>query len=415
MKKNLFLQLLLLSSILSITLVSCDTIDPIIEEEDPLVATDPNIPVLVAADNDFGIDLFKRANAEKLDSNVFLSPFSVATALAMTYNGAESTTRQAMEETLRLSELSMEEVNATYENLLQLLENLDEEVLVSIANSIWVRNTFSPNPEFLNTNEVHFNSEVTNLDFTDPNAVDIINDWVMAKTNGKIEEIINKIPDVAVMYLINAIYFKGAWQTQFDPEDTWTDFPFQQENGETVNCDMMNLAEVDMPYFVGENFQAIDLAYGDSIWSMSIFVPQEGTSVNDLVEQLTTETWNTWTSNFQTTTLNLSMPKFTVEYKITLNDALKNMGMEIAFDEINADFSRLGPGQLFINRVLHKTFIEVTEEGTEAAAVTAVEIGNESAPLYPAVQLNRPFLYVIKERQHNTILFIGKMMNPVEE
>ncbi|MGB0838881.1 MAG: serpin family protein [Chitinophagales bacterium] len=412
MKKNLFLSLWIMLGMMSVLLISCDTTS---SNEDPLITVDPNVPELVVADNNFGINLFKRANAEKLDSNVFVSPLSVATALTMVYNGAESTTKVAMEETLSLSELTVEEVNAAYESLLPLLENLDEEVLLNIANSIWIRDTYTPNPEFINTNETAFDSEVLPLDFTNSNAIDIINAWVADKTNDKIDKIIDNVSDEAILYLINAIYFKGSWTAQFDPESTEVNSIFIKENGAIANCDMMRMDEKTLPYFSGENFQAVDLAYGDSIWSMSIFVPNAGTSVNDLVEQLNLETWNTWTNSFEPTTIGLTMPKFTVEYKITLNKILKDMGMEIAFSANDADFSRIGAEDFFINQVAHKTFIQVTEKGTEATAVTSVGVGITVIPSYPVVQLNKPFLYVIRERQHNTILFMGKMMNPVEE
>jgi len=362
---------------------------------------------LVSADNVFGLKLFKALHLAKPESNLFISPLSVSMALGMTLNGANGNTYEAMKTTLELNGLSENEINESYKNLIDLLTNLDKEVIFNIANSIWYRNEFSVEQSFIDTNQEYFDAEVQGLDFSNPSSLNIINNWVSEKTNGLIKNILDEqIPDYMVMYLINAIYFKGVWTGEFDKNETKTE-SFFNYNNTVSNISLMHQDE-DFLYAENDQFQSVDLMYGDSLFSMTIILPKENIDINNLVQTIDS---NFIPNHFVSTELNLYLPKFELEYKSSLNDVLKSMGMEIAFNTALADFTRINPdGNLFIDEVLHKTFIKVDEEGTEAAAVTSVGIGLTAMPETIYFRVDRPFVFLIRERHSGTILFIGKVL-----
>ncbi len=363
---------------------------------------------LVQADNKFGLKLFRETVKYEPEKNIFISPLSVAMALGMTYNGANSETKTAMEITLELQGLTVQQINEAYKSLIELLTNLDPKVTFEIANSIWYREDFYVLPEFINTNQSYFNAVVSSLNFSSPETLSIINNWVKNATKGKIEKILDEIPADVVMYLINAIYFKGDWTYQFDKDKT-EDALFYTSPGVTLPCKMMK-QENSFLYFQNDDFQAIDLSYGDKDYSMTIFLPNPETEINLLISGMTQEHYTNWLGSFNETELTLFMPRFKCEYEIKLNDILVNLGMGIAFTG-QADFTKINPdGDLFISEVKHKTFINVDEEGTEAAAVTSVGIIRTSFP--PTMRLDKPFFFVIRENRSETILFMGKIIKP---
>jgi len=334
-------------------------------------------------------------------------------ALGMTLNGVDGSTYDAMQSTLSLNGLSEEQINESYQNVMKLLLQLDPEVIFEIANSIWYRLEFQVEQEFIDVNKLYFNAEVTGLDFTLPSAVDIMNQWVNNKTHGKIEKIIERINTATVMFLINAIYFKGTWYYQFDEELT-SDTDFYLTDGSPINCQMMQ-QKWEHYYLENENFQAVDLPYGKGNFRMTIILPKPGQDLDGFIASLNPQNWALWLKGFAKDSVNLFLPKFKLEYKLKMNDVLTRLGMGIAFSPALADFSRINiEGGMWINKVLHKTFVEVNEEGTEAAAVTVVEItrlspGNNNE-IY--MRINRPFLCVIREYSSDTILFIGKIVEP---
>lgn len=362
----------------------------------------------VESSNKFGLKLFQKMVEVEPDTNLFISPLSVSLALGMTYNGAATTTEQAMHQTLEYGNLSNDEINEAYKNLMTMLLQLDPEVIFKIANSIWYRQNFEVLQSFIDVNKTYFDAEVNALDFNSPEAVEIINGWVKEKTHDKIEEIIDRIDPLTVMFLINAIYFKGTWTYQFDPELTFDD-EFHLSDDTVVPCKMMH-QENDFQYSNNDTFEAIDLPYGNGQFSMTIILPHHGKSIDSLIAEITPEKWVQWMGTFSEKQLTLQMPKFTLEYELKLNDVLTAMGMGIAFSN-DADFSGInGIGGLLISQVKHKTFLKVDEEGTEAAAVTMVEVGYTS--MGPIMRVDRPFLCVIHEKESGTILFIGKIAHP---
>jgi len=368
---------------------------------------------LKESSNLFGLKLFGKIVETEQDKNIFISPLSVSMALGMTYNGAAGATLEAMHETLEYGDLTIQEVNESYRSLIELLTELDPKVIFDIANSIWYREGFPVENDFLTTNQDYFDAVVEALDFSRSDAADIINAWVNENTNGKIEKIVDKpIDPLTVMFLINAIYFKGTWTYEFDEENT-TDDIFYLPDGSEKGCKMMS-HQCDHNYFENEQFQAIDLPYGDAGFSMTILLPKPEVNIDSLIAQMNNETWNSWLSSFSEQEVNLFLPKFKLEYEISLNGILSALGMSIAFDPNQADFTKINSeGNLYISEVKHKTFIDVNEEGTEAAAVTSVEIGRTSTGSGITMHINRPFVFAIRENHSGTILFIGKIVEPI--
>ena len=392
------------------TLVGVD--DPKGELPRDLTATEM---MLIEADQSFSYELFRNTVDFDDEENIMISPLSVSMALAMTLNGAQGETFDAMRETLKLSGMNLDEVNDGYRSLIKLLVELDLEVKLRVANSIWHDDGFPVKQDFLERVKDAFGASVEELNFKDPASVNRINDWVNSNTEGLIEKIIDEIPDDMVMYLINAIYFKGNWLYQFDEEDTRLD-DFFLENGETKQVDMMVQSDRFATYF-SDSVHMIELPYGDSLFSMTVLMPaDERKPLNQFIsESVTADNLNSWRSNLRASfqKIPVHLPKFEMEYEIEYNDILKAMGMEIAFDEWNANFkgmADLSPQNLFISEVKHKTFIRVDEKGTEAAAVTNVGMMPTSMP-QPMI-VNRPFVFIIHERESGTNLFMGKVLNP---
>ncbi|MFC1725516.1 serpin family protein [candidate division KSB1 bacterium] len=365
---------------------------------------------LITSGNQFSFNIFKETVNAEQDKNIFISPLSISMALGMTYNGAGGTTEEAMKTTLGFDNMTVPEINSSYKSLLDLLLDLDEDVIMQIANSIWIRENFPVEQEFIDLNSTYFDAEVTELDFSLAEAIEIINGWVNENTNGKIEEIIDQIDPLTVMFLINALYFKGTWTYEFDPQETKDD-DFYLEDGTAKTCRMMNL-EGELDYYDNMMFQAVELPYGAGNYCMTVVLPREGTQIDDLISQLNDETWNSWINSFSSTNVDLYLPKFKLEYEILLNDILSSLGMGIAFTG-GADFTKINPvEQLFISKVKHKTFVDVNEEGTEAAAVTVVEMQLTSAPVSTTMKVDRPFIFVIRESNSGTMLFMGKITEP---
>jgi serine protease inhibitor len=367
---------------------------------------------VIAADNTFGFDIYQRLVSEALPgSNLMISPLSISQALSMTYNGASSETKIAMEEALRMAGYERDELNVLNKALVSALVAHDEKVIVSVANSIWYRQEYTVKPDFITRNQTYYDAEIRPVDFASSSTKGVINNWVSEKTNKKIEQIVDQINPESFMFLINAVYFKGAWTNEFDKKKT-SQQPFYLEGGGDVQVDMMN-QKMDLNAFENETFVSVELPYGKGNWRMFLFLPGEGKSVSDIEQQLSADNWNSWLTRYDTIReVQFSMPKFSFSYEENLVDVLSAMGMEIAFTD-RADFSGILPeGGLMITGVKHKTFVEVNEEGTEAAAVTSVEVGFTSVGNF--ISLNKPFLFAIAEKSTGSILFVGRMMNPVK-
>lgn len=380
------------------------------------ITLDEKSTELIEAENEFGLELFQKIyTGEEAADNIMVSPLSVSLALAMTYNGANGETQKAMEETLKVYGLSPDEINESYASLVAALKSLDPKVILEIANAIYYREGFPVEQDFVSTNQNYYDAEVEALNFSSPQAVNIINDWVADKTHDKIDKILDNISGDHVMFLLNAIYFKGIWQSEFD-EDYTEDLPFYLENGSTAQVPTMQKTE-SLPYYSNNVFRAVKLAYGAGNYNMFVFLPQEENSLEDIVDELSVDTWKSWMESFtDTVNIDLKLPRLKYKYEITLNEVLADMGMGVAFGD-GADFTGINKGGgLKIDYVKHKTFIEVNEKGTEAAAVTVVAIGYTSVgPQNMQFNVNRPFLYAITEKDTDAILFMGTVKNPESE
>jgi serpin B len=364
------------------------------------------------ASNGFTFALFRQLNEAQRGENVFVSPLSASMALGMTMNGAAGATFDQMRSALGFGDASQAEINAGYKGLIGLLRDLDKSVDFRLANSIWYRQGFPFQQSFFDVTKSWFDAEVRGLDFGNPASVGTVNDWVERSTNGKITKIIDEIRRENVMFLINAIYFKGSWRDQFDPSAT-LDAPFRAADGRQQPAKLMH-RHAKMPYLQTPQFQAVDLPYGRNAFAMTVLLPAEGTTVDALAASVTADSWAQWEKQFHAADVDLFLPRLKLEYERQLNDDLKALGIRDAFVEGGADFTRMAPAptgrDLFIDYVKQKTYVDVNEEGTEAAAVTVVGISVTSAPQTVTMRVDRPYLFAIRERLSGTILFIGKVV-----
>ena len=379
----------------------------------PVKTPEISLDTFCESNNKFGFKVFKEIVKEQTDENIFISPMSISYALGMTFNGADGKTKKEMAEVLEFGNLTNSEINASFKALMEKLMELDPKVMMEIANSIWYRENIDVLEKFKKVNQNYFQAEIRNMDFSEPETIEIINNWVSENTKGKITKVIDEIDALSMMYLINAIYFKGSWTDEFNKERTHKD-KFFISNGKSVSCEMMNTAEENL-YFENDDFQAIDLPYGKGDFSMIVFLPKKGKDINEFISNLNRENWNSWLTKFSKQSGSLFLPKFKIEYDLEMNDVLKALGMPKAFTDA-ANFSRMTKRQkLYISNVIHKTFVDVNEEGTEAAAVTVVEMRLTSFKPGFSMRVNRPFVFAIKEKETNSILFIGKIVNPNPE
>ena len=369
---------------------------------------------LASANTRFGFKLFDQLAKQDAGKNIFISPSSVALTLAMIYNGARSETQQAMATTLELQGMSLPEINQANATLRALLVSADPKVQLNVANSLWTRKGLAFKPEFMQRNRDFYAAEISDLDFAAPNAPQKINDWVNRKTNGKINKIVDQIPGDAVLYLLNAIYFRGFWAAPFDKAKT-KDGQFTLLSGAKKKILLMS-QNGRFRYFENEKFQAINLPYDAGRMSMYVFLPAKNSSLKNFQADLSATNFESWVAQLRSAEGNIALPRFKLEYEIVLNNTLKALGMATAFDPQRANFGEMyaksaGPN-VFIGEVKHKTFVEVNEEGTEAAAVTSGGMHVTSYVPPFSMTVDRPFFCAILDNQTGTILFMGAIVEP---
>ena len=402
----------------AVSLAACGSDSPLGPGEEikalprPLSAAEE---LLIEAGNDFAFRFLEQVYGEDTASNLFISPLSASMALGMTLNGAAGGTFDEMRSTLGFATLSLEQINQGYRDLIDLLRGLDPEVELGLGNSIWYRQGLEVRADFIERTQDFFDAEVRALNFSDPASVGIINGWVSEQTREKIPEIIRgPIDPATVMFLINAIYFNGNWTYRFEHSKT-VDVPFQGAGGPQGTVPLME-ATGSFPYAETEAYQAVDLPYGGQAFAMTVLLPKEGKTVMDLVASLDSWAWAGLVESFQESEGTVRLPRFRMEWEKVLNETLQAMGMVQAFQPGVADFRGISspdggnPG-LFVSLVKQKAYVDVNEDGTEAAAVTVVVIDRFSGGSFD-FRADHPFLFFIRERLSGTILFAGAFLGP---
>ena len=368
---------------------------------------------IVAPSNELGWKLLPIIEPSD-EGNRFISSASLFMAVSMVYNGAEGVTKEEVAKVLEVPELEADELNRANASLINQLHSETEAIQLNIGNSMWLNDEYQFQEEFAKNNEDYFNAEIEEIDVTDSGSAKRINDWVKESTNGKIEKITEDPlnPNLVTM-LLNAIYFKGNWQYPFD-EDNTTEKDFHLEDGSVKELPLMELSE-QLPYLETNDFQAVILPYGEGEMSMKVFLPKEDSTLAQFEKTLTRGNWDKWNSAFQERHGTLRLPKFELNYEVELNDPLKKLGMMAAFGPV-AEFTKMieDGGSLNIDVVKQKTYLNMDEKGTEAAAVTAITMESSGSAEEPyEMQVDRPFFITIEDTESKLILFMGAIAEPM--
>ena len=425
MKKTLVSLLITLSLVLPLTGCTGTASAGLIESDKERIkspdVSPADVATLVDGNTAFSFDLFQELKSE--DGNMFCSPYSISLALAMTYAGARGETEQQMADTLHY-DLSQHNLHPAFNYLDMELTKRgkgargkdDEGFRLNIVNAIWGQKDFTFLPEFLDTLAENYGAGLRLLDFineTEKSRI-TINDLVSDETEGRIQDLIpqGQLDAATRLVLTNAIYFNAAWQYRFEKSMT-SDSVFHLLNGQDINVPMMRQTE-SFGYTTGDGYQAVELQYDGGELSMVILLPDPG-EYDSFEDQLNVENTNEIINRLQYTQVALAMPKFEFESEFKMKDTLSRMGMPVAFSP-SADFSGMTGGkELYIDQVIHKAFVSVDEAGTEAAAATAVDMKLTSMPAEPVnVTIDHPFIFLIRDIETGTILFVGRVMNPIE-
>lgn len=379
-----------------------------------LLANELN-PDIIHASNALGLSLHQQLSASEKGQNVILSPLSLSTAMAMAYNGSLGETRDSIAQTFGWYGMSTDRLNNDYLKLGAILRQPGSKVRLHMANSLWLKKQWTFHDTFLHINKQYYQATAQRVDFQEPQSLKKINAWGEKQTNGNIPRLLTQpLPSETTMILLNAVSFQGGWKHEFKPEDT-VEESFTLEDGTKEKVPMM-LLRGSLEYRETAEAQAIRLPYGEGQMAMLLLVPAEGTDLHALHRKLW-EDPTPWQARFPAATGELRLPRFKAEYSRSLRNDLKSMGVELPFDHKKADFSLVAPSppNLFIGDILHSTYLSVTEKGTDAAAATAILMEAGSAPPKERfdVKINRPFFFVIEDRQTGAWLFLGSIYNPL--
>jgi len=367
---------------------------------------------IIDPQNELGFKLLSKVEADE-DDNIFISPTSLFMALSMVLNGADGMTKDEMTKTLQSKGIEVDELNKANAALLAKLHETSSSEL-NIANSFWLNDMYSLEDDFQKNTTDHFNAKVEEIDIDDSTSADVINDWVEQATNEKITDMVDyPFNQDLIAFIINAIYFKGDWQYEFDSNLT-KKHDFKTGDDGSVQVPLMTLDET-LNYLETDKFQAVELPYTDQEMSMHVFLPKEDFSLDELTQSLTLDQWNQWQDEFSETEGTLLLPKFELEYEVILNDPLRKLGMKTAFDLGKAEFPNMTQGndEIAISEVKQKSYVMVNEEGTEAAAATSSEMETTSFnPDSFEMSVNRPFFFTITDNKTGAILFMGSISEP---
>lgn len=360
---------------------------------------------------DFAFRFFNQVcRTEKENPNLFVSPLSASLCLSMITNGATANTQDEMKAALGFSGYTVEEMNAYNRKMVSALLDLDNTTQLGFANSIWIKEGLDVYDDFIDVNRTMYDAQVKNLDFSRSDAKEVINQWCAEKTNNSIKKVVTDISDNTCMLLLNALYFKGIWKEKFNKSATARDL-FTNLDGNKAQVSMMNIGAEQFNYAENEYFSIAELPYGNEVFSMVVLLPAENKLLDDCLAQLTAEHWLMWNDELASATLNLKLPRFELTYNKDLLDDMKTMGVNDAFNSDAANFSKISADNLSLGLLRQCTYLKVNEEGTEAAAVTVG--GMDTAAPGPGVivpfHVNRPFIFLIKEKSTGAILFMGRV------
>jgi serpin B len=377
----------------------------------------PNEAVMTVDGQDFAMKFFSIIYGNEEDENIFVSPFSLSMALGVLRNGAEGATKQEMQEVLGMKDFSDQEINAYYKKLKEALIATDPTLKLAIANSVWYnKDLFTVKSDFSNLSKTWFDTQITGLDYSSPDkAVKTVNKWCEDNTNGLIKDMLKKLANIEIL---NALYFKGDWSEGYNFNASKTiKWDFTREDGSKIKAKFMNY-ERELTYYEDDYLSLTSVPYGNKAYSMYFVLPKENVSFSEMTAQLAESGyWAQCLADRFRVTVDLFVPKFKIEYKNEdLKDILSKMGMEIACSG-EAEFPHIADANFFISRVTQKTYIQVDEKGTEAAAVTEIGMAmsaDEDEIPRKTFRADRPFLFLIQENSTGTILFMGKVGNPAE-
>ncbi len=371
----------------------------------------------VQAYNGFAARMTKQLLQESGEANVVISPLSVTLALSLALNGADGATKQEILHMLGVDKISMEALNQGSEVLTDLLEHGDPQVDVEIANALWARKGTQLLETYADQIKQSYDAKVSELDFDDKDAAGTINKWVRKQTHDRIDKMVN--PDTlrsSVMILMNAIYFNGKWTKPFE-ESATHDAQFHLADGTDVTVPMMR-QRTALTYKESKQFKAVRLPYGSGRWGMIVVLPNEGIKLPDVEAELLADTSESWRKDFEEGSVSIELPRFKLEYEKSLVDTLQALGMKQAFSPKTADFSAMTDpsNNLYVSGILHKSFIEVNESGTEAAAVTGLQFSGSAEPPKETFEfrVDRPFFFAIEDRTTGALVFLGSVWNPVK-
>ncbi len=364
----------------------------------------------------FAVELFQRAAAGE-GKNTLVSPLSICLALGMVANGAENETRAEFEQVLGRYGLDIDALNRVYKALSEESTAVSGSTIQNIANSVWYNTGFAADPDFLQTNADYFDAAAYVADFSDSQTIEDINKWVADNTEGLIAKMIDGLDPQAVMLLLNTVYFKATWLNQFHVNDNYDDL-FYLADGSTVTTTFMSNGLQQETYLSLDGARGVLLPYDDGKFAYMAVLPPEGMTAEEYVASWAESTVSDLLASGKMTAVRLDIPKYTARFELTLNDILLDMGLTSAFDPETADFSKVGSSEenIFISRVLHKTYIKVNEMGTEAAAATGVELSTSAMPPedYETVCLDHPFVYAIVDLDTQLPIFLGVFDAPTE-
>lgn len=409
-----------LAGLSALTLASCSSTNKIAKEDNATKSnsymdTDAKYLILsndqratINKGNEFAVNLFK--TQIDMQSKV-ISPLSVSYLMGMLANGADGDTQKEILASLGVSDVTLQTLNESYRALLNSTATADKQTTINIANYIAADKHFSLKSDFRNTVGKMYDAGVESLDFSSSKAVDKINQWCSKQTNGMIPKIVDQLSASDVAVLMNAIYFEGTWETPFEKELTKEE-NFRGYTRDIKRVQMMH-QEDNFSYLNNDTFEAVTLPYGNRTYNMTVLLPKEGVSIEEMMKQLDAQKIGSLYRDMEKCVVDLKLPKFTTSTEVVLNDAISKLGAPSIFTGA-ANFKNMSDASIFISKMLQKAKIEVSEEGTKAAAITAGMVAmtalNPDEPRHVRFHANRPFVYIITERQTGAIFFIGQYL-----